>query len=244
MPLDDNEAWLHPIKAISVKRDTLGVPRPEGVYDSGHEPSDEDELHDYQARYGSLGDPQRDIGQSSSHPPPPPSQQPRRQLPPVLHPILRTRCSHSLSASTHSGMRPRSTKSSLHRIWRLCVLICRRSLLIRPSFFSSSSRCRHRSPSSWLSTSPHHHHRSDHQGSPLHLYCLFLASGDTGYLVWGGGGGGGCGDRVFVLFSYVLILVECSVFILLRILVLFRVNFSLLLPCILMSHVLVCLWVY
>ena len=58
MPLDDNEAWLHPIKAISVKRDKPGVPRPEGAYDSGHEPSDEDELHDYQARYGSLGDPQ------------------------------------------------------------------------------------------------------------------------------------------------------------------------------------------
>ena len=76
VPLDDNEAWLHPIKAISVKRDTPGVPRPEGAYDSGHEPSDEDVLHDYQARYGSLGDPQGDIGQSSSHPPPPPSQQP------------------------------------------------------------------------------------------------------------------------------------------------------------------------
>ena len=76
VPLDDNEAWLHPIKAIYVKRDTPGVPRPEGVYDSGHEPSDEDELHDYQARYGSLGDSQGDIGQSSSPPPPPPSQQP------------------------------------------------------------------------------------------------------------------------------------------------------------------------
>ena len=117
----------------------------------------------------------------------------RRQLPPVLHPILRTRCSNSLSASTHYGMRLRSTASSLHRIWRLCVLICGRSWPIRPSFFSSSSLCRHRSPSSWLSTSPHHHHRSDHQGSPLHLYCLFLASGDTGYFVWGGEGGGGGG---------------------------------------------------
>ena len=62
VPLDDNEAWLHPIMAISVKRDTPGFPRPEGVYDSGHEPLDEDELHDYQARYGSLGDPQGDIG--------------------------------------------------------------------------------------------------------------------------------------------------------------------------------------
>ena len=64
MPLDDNEAWLHPIKAISVKRDKPGVPRPEGTYDSGHEPLDEDELHDYQARVGLLGDPQDDIGQS------------------------------------------------------------------------------------------------------------------------------------------------------------------------------------
>ena len=72
MPLDDNEAWLHPIKAISVKRDKPGVSRLKGVYDSGHEPSDEDELHDYQVRFGLLGDPQEDIGQSSSHPPPPP----------------------------------------------------------------------------------------------------------------------------------------------------------------------------
>ena len=31
MPLDDNEAWLHPIKAILVKRDKPGVPRPEGT---------------------------------------------------------------------------------------------------------------------------------------------------------------------------------------------------------------------
>ena len=72
VPLDDNEAWLHPIKAISIKRDTPGVPQPEGVYDSGHEPSDEDELPDYRARFGFLGDTQEDIGQSSSHPPPPP----------------------------------------------------------------------------------------------------------------------------------------------------------------------------
>ena len=50
VPLDDNEAWLHPIKAISVKRDTPGVPRPEGVYDSGHEPSDEDEDELYEYR--------------------------------------------------------------------------------------------------------------------------------------------------------------------------------------------------
>ena len=76
VPLDDNEAWLHPIKTISVKRDKPGVPRPEGIYDSGHEPSNEDELHDYQARFGILGDPQGDIRQSSTHPPLPPPPQP------------------------------------------------------------------------------------------------------------------------------------------------------------------------
>ena len=59
VPLDDNEEWLYPIKAISVKRDKPGVPRPEGVYDSGHEPSDEDELQDYRARYGFLRSPGR-----------------------------------------------------------------------------------------------------------------------------------------------------------------------------------------
>ena len=88
VPLDDNEAWLHPIKAISVKRDKPGVPRPEGAYDSGHEPSDEDELHDYRARFGLLGDPQGDIGQSSSHPPPPPPQQPSEVAPSSSTPDL------------------------------------------------------------------------------------------------------------------------------------------------------------
>ena len=88
VPLDDNEAWLHPIKAISVKRDTPGVPQPEGVYDSGHEPSDEDELPDYRARYGFLGDTQEDIGQSSSRPPPPPPQQPQATVPPSPSPDI------------------------------------------------------------------------------------------------------------------------------------------------------------
>ena len=88
MPLDDNEAWLHPIKAISVKRDTPGVPRPEEPYDFGHEPSDEDELYEYRARYGSLSDPQGDIGQPSSHPPPPPPRQPREEAPSSPSPDL------------------------------------------------------------------------------------------------------------------------------------------------------------
>ena len=34
VPLEDNEAWKHTIKAIMVKRDKPGVPRPEGMLDS------------------------------------------------------------------------------------------------------------------------------------------------------------------------------------------------------------------
>ena len=82
VPLDDNEEWLHPIKAISVKRDKSGAPRPKGTYDSGHEPSDEEELHDYQARFGLIGDPHGDIRQSSTHPPPPPPPQPTSEATP------------------------------------------------------------------------------------------------------------------------------------------------------------------
>ena len=72
VPLEDNEAWIHPIKAISVKQDKPGVPRPEGIYDSGNEPSDKEKLHEYQARFGLPSDPQGDAGQSFTHPPPPP----------------------------------------------------------------------------------------------------------------------------------------------------------------------------
>ena len=44
VPLEDSEAWIHPIKAIMIKKDKSGVPRPKEVYDSGNEPSDKDEL--------------------------------------------------------------------------------------------------------------------------------------------------------------------------------------------------------
>ena len=121
-------------------------------------------------------------------------------------------------------MRPRSTESSLPWIGRHCVLTCGQSWPIMPSFYSSSSLSRPSSLSSWLSTSLHHLHRSDHQGSPLTLYCFYLTSGDTGYFVWGGGGGGvggggGGGDVVigysvffFFFFFVVLVLVVCSIF--------------------------------
>ena len=99
----------------------------------------------------------------------------RKQLPPVPHPIPRTRCSHLLSALMHSETRPRSTESSSHRIWRHYVLICILCWPIRPPFFSSSSPCRPRLHSFSPPTSRHHHHRSDPQGSSLHpllfVYC-------------------------------------------------------------------------
>ena len=47
VPLEDNEAWIHPIKVIMVKRDKSDVPRAEAVYDSGNEPSNEDGLREY-----------------------------------------------------------------------------------------------------------------------------------------------------------------------------------------------------
>ena len=49
--LEDNEAWIHPIKVIMSKKDKPGVPRPEEVYDLGNETSNEDELKAYQSRF-------------------------------------------------------------------------------------------------------------------------------------------------------------------------------------------------
>ena len=66
VPLKDNEAWIHPIKAIMVKKDKPGVPRLEEVYDSCNEPFDEDELRAHQSRFGILIDTQGEAGQSST----------------------------------------------------------------------------------------------------------------------------------------------------------------------------------
>ena len=75
VPLEENEAWIHPLKVIIVKKDKQGVPRLEEVYDSGNEPSDEEELRAYQSRFGIRVDAQEEVGQSSTQPvsPPPPS---------------------------------------------------------------------------------------------------------------------------------------------------------------------------
>ena len=71
VPLEDNEAWIHPIKAIMVKKDKSSVLRPEEVYDSVNEPSNEDELRAYQSRFGIPVGTQGEVGQSSTQPSPP-----------------------------------------------------------------------------------------------------------------------------------------------------------------------------
>ena len=57
VPLENNEAWIHPIKVISVKKDKSGVPRPEEVYNLGNEFLDEDELRANQSRFGMPSEP-------------------------------------------------------------------------------------------------------------------------------------------------------------------------------------------
>ena len=73
VPLEDNEAWIHPIKATEIKKNKSGVPRLDEVYDSGHELLDEEELKAYQTLFGIREGENRDKGQSSTHPLPPPS---------------------------------------------------------------------------------------------------------------------------------------------------------------------------
>ena len=143
VPLDDNEAWLHPIKAISVKRDKPGVPRPEGGPTiPAMSPRTRTSfttirpvLDPWAIPRGTLGNPR--LTHLHHH-----HSRPRRQLPPVPLPASRTRCSPLLSALMHSGMRPKSIESSSHRIWRHFALICVRCWPTRPLFFSSSSRSR------------------------------------------------------------------------------------------------------
>ena len=64
MPLESNEAWIHPTKAIVVKKNKPGVPRLEGVYTSENEPSDKEELKVYQTMFGMRDGDRREAGQS------------------------------------------------------------------------------------------------------------------------------------------------------------------------------------
>ena len=62
VPLESNEAWIHPIKAIVVKKNNPGVLRPKEVYDSRSEPSDEEEFKAYQNMFGVRDNDKREAG--------------------------------------------------------------------------------------------------------------------------------------------------------------------------------------
>ena len=69
VPLESTETWIQPIKAIIVKKNKSGVPRPDEVYDSRNKPSDEEELKAYQTMFGMQDDEKREVRQSSTQPP-------------------------------------------------------------------------------------------------------------------------------------------------------------------------------
>ena len=66
VPLEDNEAWIHLINAIMVKKDKPGVLRPEEVYDLSNETSNKDEHRAYQSRFGIPTGAQGEARQSST----------------------------------------------------------------------------------------------------------------------------------------------------------------------------------
>ena len=78
--LEDNEAWIHSIKAIVVKKDKSGVPRSDVVYDSSHEPSNEEDLTAYQTLFGMS---EETPGEADPHPPPIHSTHPPHSPPPA-----------------------------------------------------------------------------------------------------------------------------------------------------------------
>ena len=123
----------------------------------------------------------------------------RRQLPPVPPLTSRTRCSPFLRPLMHSGMRPKSTESSSHRIWRHFSLICVWCWPTSPLFFNRSSRSRPSLHSFLPTISRRHRHHSDlpdQQRSSLHLLLLFLFQWGHCTFLFGGVGGA----RVFLRF--------------------------------------------
>ena len=107
VPLESNEAWIHPIKAIVVKKNKLGVPRLDKVYDSENEPLDEEELKAYQTLFG--------IERMTNKKPVNhlPNLHPHlmRRMTLVLLNPLRIKFKTSPCGSMHYGMKPRSIKS-------------------------------------------------------------------------------------------------------------------------------------
>ena len=181
VPLDDNEAWLHPIKAISVKREKRGVPQPEEAYDSGHEPSEEDELHNYQDRFGLLVHPWGDLRQSSTHPPLP-LPQPTSEV----APSSRTPDLEDLMLALTDLFDALRDETQEHRVLITQDMEALRAdvrtiLANKATILQQQQSSRPSLPSFQHSTSRHRHHHSDpfvHQGSSLHPLLFF-------YWQWG-----------------------------------------------------------
>ena len=174
VPVEDNEAWIHPIKAIMVKKDKPGVPRLEEVYDSGNEPSDEDELRAYQSRFGIPVGTQGEVGLSSTQPLLP---QPSLKEDPVKP-----------STTLEDRVQDLATRFDVywdetqeHRVLISQEMIpfeptCARSCITRRPSSAISSPSRISLPSSSRFTCHLHHYHSDlgnHQGSSLHPFFLF-----------------------------------------------------------------------
>ena len=105
VPLESDEAWI--IKAIVVKKNKSGVPRPEGMYDSRNEPLDEKELRAYQAMHEGRNEERGEVGKSSSQLPPPISHDKEDSIP--LESIENQL--HDLTMRLiHFGMKPKNIK--------------------------------------------------------------------------------------------------------------------------------------
>ena len=117
---------------------------------------------------------------------------PLRRPHPVPPLTWRTQCSPLLIALMHSGTRPRSTESSLPRIWRPSALTCIPFWPTKPPFSAISNPSRTSLLSYSPSTSHHRHHRNDttdHQGSFLHpLLFFYIQWGHWSHLFGVGGG--------------------------------------------------------
>ena len=116
MPLEANEAWIHPIKAIVVTKNKPGVPSPDTVYNSRHEPSDEEELLAYQTLFGMREDEMREVGQSSTQllPPPLPSHAEATSSP---SPTLEDQVQDLTMRFDPTGMKPKNIRSPLAKKW-------------------------------------------------------------------------------------------------------------------------------
>ena len=190
VPLEDNVEWIHPIKAIMIKRDKPGVPRPKGECTArAMNPRTRMIFMSIRLILNSRAVLKVTLGSlpltHHRH------GRPRWRPHLVSAPILRTRCSHSLIISMLFGTRPRSTKSSLPRIWRHSALTCMPSLLTRRPFSEISSPFRTSSLSFLPSTSHRRNDVTNHQGSFLHPLLFFYSQWGHWTHVWGGGGGGG-----------------------------------------------------